>query len=106
MNPRMKRPRLYYQEAPDHKPRLRIIWPDGHCQYLFDNDKDKCWGTPCWAEQDIFEPESLPHERMNDFLGYLDIFFGKCSSGARAIELMNKYDAEEGWPPAELIGEL
>lgn len=103
----MKRPQLYYQEIVECDiPRLRIIWPDGHCQFLYDDDRDKSWGVPCWAEQQYYEPEALPHERMNGFLGFHDRCFGKCSSGARAIKLMNAHDAKCGWPPAELIGEL
>lgn len=90
-----RRPRMYYQEARLRPPkmtmhsnngRLRIIYPDGTCEYAMDyileegqqmnpNPKDptdyfftKIYKNPCWAKTGLSAREQL--KRMREYDGY------------------------------------
>lgn len=103
---RFEYPRMYYQNpkrpffcrslgnilsASDAgKDRLRIIYPDGICEYQANPDffdPDNSFFRPCWA------PVKSDYE-------------GKFESGKQALIAMRKFDEKHGFGPAIFIGEI
>lgn len=101
---RKGRPKLYFQvgngDCPifEESSRIRIIYPDGSCEWQL-GFSDPCMSFyPCWASRKVFN--------YKDPRPWNTWALGICKSQEVAIKRMQEFDRKWGFPPADYLGEL
>ena len=98
-----KYPRVYFQEGDDkyikrlaYSNRVRVIYPDGTCEWLCDQNvrEDGKFYRPCWGGIGVVSSEGAHGVT------------GKLRSGPEAVERMKLYDSIEGFLPADFVCEI
>ena len=75
----MKRARLYYQRG-KYVGRIRILYPDGEVEFIYDSGPCLEWQTPCYLRYQT---------KLNT---------------RTTLKLMRRYDKAMGYRPAKFLG--